>query len=210
MTDRIPAIVTRAFCFHFSWKGKTGSQIQLQPLLVSDHPTSTTNLPKCQTFSKFNHYFWNLLYCYFTAQRSNEFSSKLRSQRISYSLINRTASKFYLLSYKSKLRNYSHCIFNWLVAKHAVIPSHSPVSARADSVSNSLRHFEFKFGLSAWSVVFSSCTPQRQSSFATHPPPLVEVDQAPTCSYPRCMPTASSVADSSHNLILCDEVMSMQ
>ena len=90
-----------------------------------------------------------------------------------------------------------------------LFPSHSPVSASADSVSNALRHFEFKFGLSAWSVVFSSCTPQRQSSFATHPPPLVEVDRAPTCSYPRCMPSASSVADSSHNLILCDEVMSM-
>ena len=85
-----------------------------------------------------------------------------------------------------------------------------PVSARADSVSDALRHFEFKFGLSAWSVVFSSCTLQRQSSFATHPPPLVEVDQAPTCSYPGCMPTASSVADSSLNLILCDEVVSMQ
>ena len=108
------------------------------------------------------------------------------------------------------LKYYSHCIINKFIAKHAVTPSHSPVSARADSVSNALRHFEFKFGLSAWSVVFSSCTPQRQSSLATHPPPLVEVDQAPTCSYPRCMPTASSVVDSSHNLILCDEVMSMQ
>ena len=51
----------------------------------------------------------------------------------------------------------------------------------------------------------------RQSSFVTHPPPLVKVDQAPVgCLYPRCMRVASSVADSSHNLVLCDEVMSMQ
>ena len=43
-----------------------------------------------------------------------------------------------------RLSYYSHCIINKLIAKHAVIPSHSPVSAHADSVINVLRHFEFK------------------------------------------------------------------
>ena len=32
---------------------------------------------------------------------------------------------------------------------NAVIPSHSPVIARAGSVDNALRHLEFKFGRSA-------------------------------------------------------------
>ena len=44
----------------------------------------------------------------------------------------------------------------------------------------------------------------------THPPPLMAVDQSPSCSYPRCEPIASSVADSFLNLTLCDGVMSMR
>ena len=67
-----------------------------------------------------------------------------------------------------------------------------------------------KFVGSAWSVVFSSCSPSKHFSFATHPPALEAVDQSPICSNPCCVPIASSVPDSSHNLILCDEVMSVQ
>ena len=38
---------------------------------------------------------------------------------------------------------YSLCIINWIIAKHAVIAS--CVIARAGSVSDALRHLEFKF-----------------------------------------------------------------
>ena len=46
------------------------------------------------------------------------------------------------------------------------------------------------------------------SLFATHPPPLVAVDKSDVHS--RCSLLLSAVADASHNLTLCDQVMSMQ
>ena len=87
------------------------------------------------------------------------------------------------------------------------MPSHFLVSARADSVSNALRHFEFKFGLSAWSVVFSSCTPQRQSSFAItfrlvnhHQPAISMEDQLNALPDPPAPAGAQKLAEPAQNL----------
>ena len=66
----------------------------------------------------------------------------------------------------------------------------------------------FSFGRSAWSVVFSSCTPQRQSSFATHPPPLGWPSSYLLISSLHAYCVTSRVLF--HNLFLGDEVMSIQ
>ena len=108
----------------------------------------------------------------------------------------------------NKSNNYSHCIINQLIAKHAVIPSHFPVSARADCVSNALRHF--KFGLSAGRVVFSSVIHKDSR--------LLRPTSLPWWRLTKPLHTLILVAfllphqsrTLPHNLILCDEVMSIQ
>ena len=47
-----------------------------------------------------------------------------------------------------------------------------------------------------------------RSTFPTQNPLLVAVDKS--ILFPRCMPISSAVADFSHNLTLCEGVMSMQ
>ena len=98
--------------------------------------------------------------------------------------------------------SYSHCTVNQLTAENYPVSLYSTVITRAYG----FLIINLVALLKTWS--FHPVLHKSQPSFAPHLPPLVAVEQL--CTYPRCMPIASSVADTYCNLISCDDVMSMQ